>query len=760
VLQHIARMAIKAPKRIIAIALLVMVATGIFGIPVTKSLSAGGLQDPTSESANANKVLVDRFGQGDMELIISLTSDGGAQSPESRAVGTDIVAQLQASPHVGDVTSAWTAPAAAAPALVSKDDKTGLIVAGIAGGESDAQKYTKELTERLVHDRDGVTVRAGGEAMIYVQINGQTEKDLLLMESIAIPLSFVVLVWVFGGLLTAALPLAVGAFAILGSMAVLHAITFVTDVSIFALNLSVAMGLALAIDYTLLIVSRYRDELAAGSLRDEALIRTMATAGRTVLFSALTVALSMVAMVLFPMYFLKSFAYAGIAVVTFAAVAAVVVAPAAIVLLGDRLDALDVRRLIRRTLGRPEPTPKPLEESFWYRSTKFVMRRSIPIGLAIVALLLVLGAPFLGAKWGFPDDRVLPGSLSARQVGDQMRNDFAVDSARNVTVVIPDATGVTPQDLGRYAAELSRVSDVSSVSSPAGTFVDGASAGPPSAATGLTNGSAFLTVGSDAPLFSDASESQLDQLREVSTPAGKPVALTGVAQINEDSTTGITDRLPVVLAVIAAITFVLLFLLTGSVVLPLKALVLNVLSLTAAFGALVWIFQEGHLGALGTTPTGTLVTNMPVLLFCIAFGLAMDYEVFLVSRIREYWLSSPGRTRADNDEAVARGLARTGRVVTAAALVMSISFAALIAAQVAFMRMFGVGLTLAILVDATLVRTLLVPAFMHVLGRWNWWAPIPLARLHDRIGISESSEAPIPATEKQVRAAVSVTDTG
>jgi RND superfamily putative drug exporter len=753
-------MAIKAPKRIIAIALLVMVATGIFGIPVTKSLSAGGFQDPTSESAKASKVLVDRFGQGDMELIISLTSDGGAQSPESRAVGTDIVAQLEASPHVGDVTSAWSAPAAAVPALVSKDDKTGLIIAGIAGGESDAQKYTKELTERLVHDRDGVTVRAGGEAMIYVQINGQSEKDLLLMESIAIPLSFVVLVWVFGGLLTAALPLAVGAFAILGSMAVLHAITFVTDVSIFALNLSVAMGLALAIDYTLLIVSRYRDELAAGSLRDEALIRTIATAGRTVLFSALTVALSMVAMVLFPMYFLKSFAYAGIAVVTFAAVAAVVVAPAAIVLLGDRLDALDVRRLIRRILARPEPTPKPLEENFWYRSTKFVMRRSIPIGLAIVALLLVLGAPFLGARWGFPDDRVLPGSLSARQVGDQMRNDFAVDSARNVTVVIPDATGMTPQDLGRYAAELSRVSDVSSVSSPTGTFVDGASAGPPSAATGLKNGSAFLTVGSDAPLFSDASDSQLDQLREVSTPAGKPVALTGVAQINEDSTTGITDRLPVVLAVIAVITFVLLFLLTGSVVLPLKALVLNVLSLTAAFGALVWIFQEGHLGALGTTSTGTLVTNMPVLLFCIAFGLAMDYEVFLVSRIREYWLSSPGRTRADNDEAVARGLARTGRVVTAAALVMSISFAALMAAQVAFMRMFGVGLTLAILVDATLVRTLLVPAFMHVLGRWNWWAPKPLARLHDRIGISESSDAPIPAAEKQVRAAVSVTDTG
>jgi uncharacterized membrane protein YdfJ with MMPL/SSD domain len=759
-LQRIARLALRAPKRIIVIALLVMVGAGIFGIPVTKSLSAGGFQDPTSESAKASKVLLDKFHQGDMELIVSVTSDAGVQSPQSRAVGTDIAAQLQASPHVGQVTSTWTAPPSAAPALVSRDGKTGLIIAGITGGESNAQKYTKELTERLVHDRDGVTVRAGGEAMIYVQINAQSEKDLMLMESIAIPLSFVVLVWVFGGLFTAAVPLAVGAFAILGSMAVLHAITFFTDVSIFALNLSVAMGLALAIDYTLLIISRYRDELAAGSSRDEALIRTMATAGRTVLFSALTVALSMVAMVLFPMYFLKSFAYAGIAVVTFAAFAAVVVAPAAIVLLGDRLDALDVRRLIRRMLGRPEPIAKPVEQNFWYRSTKVVMRRSIPIGLAIIALLLVLGAPFLGARWGFPDDRVLPASLSARQVGDQMRDDFAVDSARNVSVVIPDAAGVTSEDLASYAQNLSRVSHVTSVSSPAGTFVDGALSGPPSAATGLNEGSAFLTVGSDAPLFSDASGAQLHQLRAVSTPAGKPVQLTGVAQINRDSTAGIIDRLPLVLAVIAAITFVLLFLLTGSVVLPLKALVLNVLSLTAAFGALVWIFQEGHLGALGTTSTGTLVCNMPVLLFCIAFGLSMDYEVFLISRIREYWLSSPGRTRADNDEAVARGLARTGRVVTAAAVVMSISFAALIAAQVAFMRMFGVGLTLAVLVDATLVRMALVPAFMHVLGRWNWWAPKPLARLHERIGISESADDLIPPAEKLERDAVSVAETG
>ncbi|MDH6197652.1 RND superfamily putative drug exporter [Mycobacterium frederiksbergense] len=768
-LYRIAHLAIAAPRRVLGLAVLVMVAAGIFGVPVAKNLSAGGFQDPTSESAQATQLLADKFHRGDMQLVISVTdnnSAAGADSPAARAAGTQIAAQLDASPYVTDVSSAWTVPASAAATLFSKDGKTGLILAGITGGETGAQRHAKEVTDQLVYDRDGLTVRAGGEAMIYVQINAQSEKDLLMMESIAIPLSFVVLVWVFGGLLAAALPLAVGGFAILGSLAVLRGFTMITDVSIFALNLTVAMGLALAIDYTLLIVSRYRDELADGMDPDRALVRTMATAGRTVLFSAMTVALSMVAMVLFPMYFLKSFAYAGIAVVALAAFAAIVVAPAAIALLGDRLDDYDVRRFIRRILGRPEPARKSVEQTFWYRTAKRVTRRSIPVIVSVVVLLLVLGAPFLGIKWGFPDDRVLPSSASARDVGDALRNDFTVDSSTGVTVVLPDVTGLAPAELDRYAGELSRVADVVSVSAPGGTFVDGRLVGPPAAGTGLAQGSAYLTVGSHTPLFSDASNAQLDALHAVPAPA--QVQFTGVAQVNRDSSQAITSRLPLVLGIIATITFVLLFLLTGSVLLPLKALVLNVLSLSAAFGALVWIFQEGHLGALGTTPTGTLVANLPVLLFCIAFGLSMDYEVFLVSRIREYWLQ-PGQTgtvRARNDEAVALGLARTGRVITAAALLMSISFAALIAAQVAFMRMFGLGLTLAVLVDATLVRMLLVPAVMHLMGQWNWWAPAPLARLHQRFGINESGSGPnesghAPEADcKTERARAGVTDTG
>ncbi|MFL6086528.1 MAG: MMPL family transporter [Mycobacterium sp.] len=748
-LQRIALLAIAAPRWVIGVALLTMLAAGIFGGPVAKSLSSSGFQDPTSESARATQLLTDKLHQGDMQMLISITAPDNATGPAARAVGLDIVDQLKRSPNVAEVTSAWTAPPAAAKRLISNGGKTALVVAGISGGESVAQATAQTLSDEVTRDHPagttGIIVRSGGDAMVNAQINSQLQHDLLLMESIAVPLSFLVLVWVFGGLLAAALPVAVGLMAILGSMAVLRLITFSTDVSNLAPNLSTAMGLALAIDYTLLIISRYRDELADGTAPNTALIRTMSTAGRTVLVSATTVALSMSALSLFPMHVLKSFAYAGVATVAFAALAAVVVTPAAIVLLGDRLNALDARRLARRLLHRPDPVRRPIEAQFWYRSTTFVMRRALPLGLAVVALLLVLGAPFLGVKWGFPDDRVLPTSASAHQVGDQLRNDFADNSATAVTAVIPDAGGLTPVDLERYAAELSRVPDVSAVSAPTGTFVAGVRVGLPSTATGVSQGSAFLTVDSRAPLFSEGSQIQLDRLHAVPGPASRPAELTGIAQTNRDSVDAITSRLPAVLGLIAVITFGLLFLLTGSVVLPLKALVLNVLSLTAAFGALVWIFQDGHLGALGTTSTGTLAANTPVLLFCIAFGLSMDYEVFLLSRIREYWLNSQ-RSSADNDESVALGLARTGKVITAAALVMSISFAALFGAHVQFMRMLGLGLTLAVLVDATLVRMVLLPAFMHLLGRWNWWAPKPLVWLHDRIGLDEGEKLTERAT--------------
>lgn len=757
-LHRIAQRALRSPRWILAIAALLMVATAIFGIPVANHLSAGGFQDPTSESAHAGRILSEKFDQSDQQLLITVTDPAGVDDGRARIAGTDIANRLDASPNVLSVTSPWTSPPAAAQELISKDGKTGLIVATVAGGEDKAQGYAAALAGEVIGERDGVVVRAGGTAMIYRQITEQTTRDLVRMESIAVPLSFLVLVWVFGGLVAAALPMMVGLMSILGAMSVLRLITSFTEVSIFALNITTALGLALAVDYTLLILSRFRDELGAGATREAALVRTMSTAGRTVLFSAVTVALSLAALMLFPMYFLKSFAYSGIATVAFAAAAAVIVTPAAIVVLGARLESFDIRRLVRRVLRRPEPVDKPVERQFWYRSTKFVMGRAIPVGTAIVALLMLLGVPFLRIEFGNPDDRVLPKSASAHQVGDQLRNDFASNFNTAVSMVIPDATGASPAEFDRYAADLSRVPEVSLVSAPGGTFVAGNKIGPPSAPTGMADGSAFLSVRSTAALFSDASKVQLDRLHAVAEPAGREVLIGGGAQVNRDSVAAITSRMPIVLGLIGVITLVLLFLLTGSVVLPLKAIVMNLLSLSAAFGALVWIFQDGHLGALGTTPTGTMEANMPVLLFCVAFGLSMDYEVFLLARIREYWLELP-KTNAGSDEAVALGLARTGRVVTAAALIMSIAFAALIAAQVSFMRIFGLGLTLAVLVDATLVRMALLPAFMRVMGRWNWWSPGPLARLHQRIGISEEPPERM-GTGGRHRAAVGVRDGG
>ncbi|OBF21628.1 hypothetical protein A5725_13450 [Mycobacterium kubicae] len=740
-LSRIARLALTAPRRVLALAGLLMVAAAVFGIPVVGKLSPGGGTDPGAESSRAAAVLSQKFGQGDTTMLITVTSEGGAQGRQATAVGTDLVARLRHSPQVRQVQSPWTVPPASAASLISQDGKTGLIVAAITGSEATVQKTAKELYDELGHDRDGVQVRIGGDATVAWQVNAQTQRDLLLMESVALPLSFVVLVWVFGGLVAAAVPVAVGVFAILGSLASLHLVSLFTNVSVFALNLIVAMGMALAVDYTLLLLSRFRDELAEGQSRNMALTRTMMTAGRTVLFSALTVALSMATLVVFPQYFLKSFAYAGVAVVAFAAVAAIVVTPAAIMLLGDRLDALDVRRLLRRIFGRPQPQPEPYEHWFWYRWTRAVMRGAVPIGLTVVVLLLLLGAPFRQVRWGFADDRILPPSASARQVGHQLRSNFARTTVPDITVVLPNAVNVTPTQLDEYAAALSRVPDVSAVSAPGGRFVDGRPAGPALSASAIKDGSALLTVSTTAPLYSAASTVQLDRLHAVPTPAATPVQLAGVAQSNRDSVHAIATRVPLVLAAIALITMVLVFLLTNSVALPVKAVLMNTLSLTAAFGALVWVFQEGHLGGLGTAATGTLGVELPVLLFCIAFGLSMDYEVFLISRIREYWLSSH-RGWGANDKSVALGVAHTGRVITAAALIMAISFAALMAAQVSFMRLFGFGLTVAVLADATLVRMLLVPAFMHVLGRYNWWAPKVLTRLHSRIGFSEAGAAP------------------
>jgi RND superfamily putative drug exporter len=735
-LARIADLGIRSPRRVLLIAALVLIGAAAFGGPVQKHLSAGGFSDPRAPSSRANDLLASRFHAGNPNLVLEVEAAGGVDGPAARAEGRRLVTALAAERYASQISSYWTASAEVAPTLRSDDGRSGLVVARIAGDDDQSPKRAGAIVERITADPDPNTkLIAGGIAMAYHQVTNQVSEDLKIAEAVAVPLTVLVLIWVFGSFVAALLPLAVGIFAIVGTLAVLRTIALGTHVSIYAMNLTTALGLALAIDYSLFIVSRFREELAAGrhspaTSVDAAIRRTMQTAGRTVLFSALTVALSLAALLVFPVYFLRSFAYAGVAVVGLSAVAALVILPALLRLLGPRVNSLDVRVPVRRWLHRPPPRPVVVERSFWYRLASAVMRRAGPVGLSVVALLLVLGAPFLGVKFGYPDDRVLPRSASTHQVGDALRDRFSANASGPVTVVAPDVSGA-PDAIGRYAGALSRAPGVTNVVSSTATFAGGrqVAAGNPAMRVGDAT---YLVANTSADPMSSDGKRVLAAVKDTPTPW--PVQITGTAAENADSLHSLGAMLPVALALIALATFAVLFLFTGSVVLPIKALVLNTLSLSATFGAMVWIFQDGHFASIyDATVTGFLVPTMPILMFCLAFGMSMDYEVFLLSRIREEWL-----TFGNNERAVAVGLGRTGRIVTAAALLMAIVFAALATSKVSFMQMFGTGLALAVLMDATLVRGVLVPSFMRLAGRANWWAPAPLARWHGRFGLSDA----------------------
>ncbi|WP_024801071.1 MMPL family transporter [Nocardia sp. BMG51109] len=743
-LTTIARTATRYPKGILLAALALALLCAGFGASVTSGLKSGGFTSDASESSEVTRLLADNFGGAEPNLVLLVHSDQGVEAPDARAAATDITEQLQGRPDTVGVRSYWSSPPQVASALRSTDGKSALVLAYLTGGDDKAQRSAADIAAGLGDMPPGVTVQAGGQSILYHEVNSQVTKDLAIAEAVAVPLTAIVLMLVFGSVIAASLPLLIGVFAIVGTIAILRAFTMFADVSIYALNMTTALGLALAIDYSLFIVSRFREELARGLTHRDAAIRAVQTAGRTVLFSALTVVLALAALAVFDLYFLRSFAYAGVAVVAAAAAASIVILPAALVLLGDRVNAWDLRVPLRRMLRRPRPEPVPPERSAWYRMVTWVMRRAAPVAVVIVAVLLAIGAPFLGVKFGFPDERVLPPGAESRAVGDVLRSEFpAVNTGTATTVVLNGYRG-DPAAVGGYAAELSKVDGVSAVLSGPGVYVSGSRVAP--TPPGMANDTGqYLTVTTTFNPYSAAGEQQLRQLRDV--PAPGPALFGGGAAINTDTLHALGARLPLAAALIALSTFIVLFLFTGSVVLPLKALVLNSLSLSAMFGMMVWIFQDGRFAdLLGFTPTGYLVATMPILMFCLAFGMSMDYEVFLLSRIREAWLSSE-RTAADNLRSVAIGVARTGKIVTAAAVLMAIVLGAMITSKVSFMQMFGLGLTLTVLADATIIRGLLVPALMKLLGTVNWWAPAPLARLHDRFGLSDEEPSAVAEPE-------------
>ncbi|MFC4465933.1 MMPL family transporter [Streptomyces xiangluensis] len=744
-LARLASLALRRRRLVLVIAVLGFAIAGAIASPAMKVLSAGGFEDPDAESSVAVDVLRDRFDTGDPNLILLARAPEQVDSGEAAADGRALTKKLADQRGVAEVTSYWASDRAAD--LRSKDGRSALVLARLQGDDDEVLKAAKRIAPLVTGDQGVLEVQSGGRAEFNRQGSERITSDLTRAEGIAIPITILLLVLVFGSGMAALLPLAVAGVSVVGSLAVLRLLNEVTGVSIFAINLSTALGLGLAIDYSLFIVSRYREELRKGYDTAAALRGSLRTAGRTVVFSALTVLLSLSALLVFPLYFLRSFAYAGIAVVFFATLGAVVLLPALLAALGPRIDKFDVLAKLRRRGSGKEP--RNPEDGFWHRLATAVMRRPLPVLTVVLVALAVVVMPFTKASFSLPDDRALPKDMAAAQVGAATRTEFPSFAGQDLKVVLPDRRP-DGAALTTYAESLSEVVGVDRVDTATGSFRDGTRIAPPAAGAErlFTDGKGtWLSVATGVDAYSQAGQDLVSDVRATGPPAGTEALVAGPAATYADTLDSLWSALPYAALIIAVLTFVLLFLFTGSVVMPIKAILLNLLSLTATYGAMVFVFQDGHLQWLvgDFTVTGRIDVTMPILMFCIIFGLSMDYEVFLLSRIKEEY----DRT-GDNRTAVAAGLEATGRIVTAAAGLLAIFFLALVSAGVTHVKMLGLGTALAILMDALVIRGLLVPAFMRLAGRLNWWAPAPLRRLHDRIGFSHGQSSgedgnPVPA---------------
>lgn len=712
-------------RLVLAIGLLALVGAGYLGVSAFGKLQTEGFDDPRSESSRAAAVLADELGGTADYLFVVTAESGSVDDPGASEAGRELTDRLRQDPGLADVVSYFDT---GAPSLRSEDGEHALITASVASGtEADPAAVLDEYGDGA----EGLTVDIGGAEAVGEQVGSQIGSDLGLAESIAIPLILALLVLAFGNAVGAMVTLGIGLTAILGTFAELSVLGSLTDVSVYAVNLTTGLGLGLAVDYGLLVVARVREERAAGRTTEGAVVRAVETAGRTIFFSATTVAVALASLLVFPLYFLRSFAYAGIGVMVITALSAIVLLPAGLTLLGDRIDAWRVPG-VRGIRGG--------EARSWARLAGFVTRRPVLSSVPVLAVLAVMAAPLLGVTFGTPDDRVLPTSATGRQAGDLLREEFAGDGSNPIDVVATSRLG--DDDLTAYAVELSRTPGVVRVDTRLGSFAGGATAdGPPPAPVAADAGAERLAVITEHDVRSAAARDLVADVRALPGPAGAEVLVGGRTAELRDSMAAIGSRLPIVIGWLAVTTFVILFLFTGSVVQPLRALLLNVVGLAGTLGAMVWVFQDGHLsGLLGFTPL-PMDTSMLVLLFCVAFGLSMDYEVFVLGRIKEMRDLGLG-----TEEAVVRGLAHTGRIVSTAAVLIAISFFAFVVSKISFIQFFGLGTGLAILVDATLIRGVLLPAGIALLGERAWWAPAPLRRLHRRVGLSEHAPAPEPAT--------------
>jgi RND superfamily putative drug exporter len=733
---------------VLAIAALGVIVFAAWGTGVFGSLqSAGGFWPPNSQSQREANLAQRTFGRDSGDVVVLYSSRTMTVSdPAFKSAVTTSLAALPAS-RVASTQTYWSARS---PQFASRSGKQTYAVIELKGGGDPARIANfKAINGDLAapgrttpgRTTPDLTTQIGGFIPTESAINHEVTSDIGRAEGLSMPILLILLLVIFGSLAAASLPLAIGGIAILGSFTALRLITLATPVSIYSINITTILGLGLAIDYGLFMVGRFREELRKSGDTQAALARTMATAGRTVAVSGITVSVALASLMLFPEVFLRSMGYGGVATVLVDMLAALTVLPALLAVLGPKVNALSIRRRVAaprasETTGAAASETADEAVGGWYRLARSVMRRPVAYAVAIVVLLLALGAPFLHVVWGGTDARALPATAQPRIVTQALSRDFPGNPTAPIESLVsfggpvaasPDRGG----DLRAYVAKLDKLPGVTRAE-----------------VTGIRGDVARIDVGYGADPMSVAARTIVADARAVPPPAGAQVLIGGQTAQLADELSSLGSVLPWMALVMAAATFVLLFLAFGSVVLPLKAIVMNVLSLSATFGVVVWVFQWGHLSSLlRFTPTGTIDPSMPILMLAIIFGLSMDYEVFLLSRIRERY-----DLTGDNTAAVASGLQRTGGVITSAALLLVIVIGAFSASGITFIKLMGVGMIVALIVDATIVRVLLVPATMRLLGRANWYAPGPLRRLYARYGISESEGAgePSPTPELTV----------
>jgi len=685
---------VRRRKSVLALFIVVLIAFGALAGLAIPRLSGGGYSNPGSDAAKASTYLTDTFHVKDPAIVIEVKSTSSVQDPAVVASATALEKELSAEKGVLKTLSYWSA--GGAPTLVSKDGKAAyLFVYSTEKDPLKAKSLGKLVATKYTGTYKNLTIYVGGLATFNSAINDKISKDLALAETISIPLTFLLLVFVFGGLISSATPLIVGVSAILGSMAIIYLISLFTGVSIFALNLITGMGLGLGIDYALLMVNRFREELHEGKSVEDAIVNTVKTAGKTVFYSGITVIITLASLTFFPLMFLKSFGYAGISVVAMAIFAALIPFPAILALIGQRIDKYVVRK--------SAITPK--SDGRWAQTARFVMRRPIAVVVLSLTVLAVIAAPIKNIVFSQADARVLPASSQTAIASAMAIADFPGQEANPVEVIIPNGMG-KQAEIAAYAEQIAKVPGIVRVS--------------PVQIAG--NAVRFSAVHSMSPRTNEA-QAMIEAIRKLPAPAGTLVG--GVAADYTDTQGGIAKTLPWALGWIAIGVLILLFMFTGSIILPIKAVLLNVLSLGAMMGALTWIFIDGHLGWLvgSFTNTHTIDTSMVLLISVVTFGLSMDYEVFLLSRIKE-----EHEAGMKNVDAVATGLQRSARIITAAALLLAVVFATFVTSGVTNIKMLGFGVAFAIILDATLIRGLLVPALMRLFGERNWWAPKALKR--------------------------------